>query len=50
MRALGIPVSTTATVFGQTYGMGDHISYTLGKTNTLQAVQKKNNNNKSNTF
>ena len=31
MKELGIPVTSTAVVFGQIYGMCDHVSYMLGK-------------------
>ena len=31
MKDLGIPVTSTAVVFGQSYGMCDYISYILGK-------------------
>ncbi|XP_072048032.1 hydroxyproline dehydrogenase-like [Amphiura filiformis] len=31
MKDLGIPVTSTAAVFGQIYGMCDHVSYILGK-------------------
>ena len=31
MKDLDIPMTSVAAVFGQSYGMCDHVSYTLGK-------------------